>query len=52
MSSSGGKASWGVLHKVFGEFSAEFRVRFNQIPEEVQQQFRNRPTYIPTYDNT
>ncbi|MDF1575897.1 MAG: hypothetical protein P1P86_11985 [Bacteroidales bacterium] len=42
----------GLLHKVMGTHFADIRVRFNFLPEEVQQQFYERPTYIPTYDNS
>ena len=42
----------GILHKAIGTFYADIRVRFIHMPEEVKQQFYDRPTYIPTYDNS
>jgi hypothetical protein len=42
----------GFLHKSMGAKHADIRMRFIQIPEEVKQQFYERPTYIPTYDNS
>jgi len=42
----------GILHKAIGTFHADIRVRFIHMPEEVKQQFYDRPTYIPTYDNS
>jgi hypothetical protein len=42
----------GLLHRLIGDFSAEVRARFIHMPEEVRQQFHDRPIYIPTYDNS
>ncbi|MFH0756162.1 MAG: hypothetical protein V2B15_02605 [Bacteroidota bacterium] len=42
----------GLLHKILGSFTADARVRFINMPEEVRQQFMDRPIYIPTYDNS
>jgi hypothetical protein len=42
----------GVLHKLFGTSHADIRIRFLHMPESVKQQFFDRPTYIPTYDNS
>ncbi len=42
----------GPVHKILGSFTADARVRFINMPEEVRQQFMDRPIYIPTYDNS
>ena len=42
----------GIIHKILGSFTADVRIRFIHIPEEVREQFLQRPTYIPTYDNS
>lgn len=42
----------GLLHKIFGTFVADIRVRFINLPEETRQYFLDHPTYIPTYDNS
>jgi hypothetical protein len=42
----------GLLHKIFGTFLADIRVRFINLPEETRQYFLDHPTYIPTYDNS
>ena len=42
----------GFLYKIMGAKFADIRVRFIQMPEEVRQHFYERPTYIPTYDNS
>ncbi len=42
----------GILHKIFGTTHADIRIRFLHMPESVKQQFFDRPTYIPTYDNS
>lgn len=42
----------GPLHRVFGTFLADIRVRFINIPTEAKDQFLAQPTYIPTYDNS
>lgn len=42
----------GLLHKIFGTFLADIRVRFINIPDETKQYFLDHPTYIPTYDNS
>lgn len=42
----------GPLHRVLGTFMADIRMRFINLPGEVRQQFMDRPTYIPTYDNS
>ena len=42
----------GILHKIKGNSYADIRVRFIHMPDEVKQQFYDRPTYIPTYDNS
>ena len=43
---------WGILHKIVGTAIAEIRVRFINIPDDIRQKFYERPTYIPTYDNS
>jgi len=43
---------WGVLNKIVGTAIAEIRVRFFNIPDDIRQKFYERPTYIPTYDNS
>lgn len=42
----------GFLYKSMGAKHADIRMRFIDMPEEVKQQFYERPTYIPTYDNS
>ena len=42
----------GILHKIKGNSYADIRVRFIHMPDAVKQQFYDRPTYIPTYDNS
>ncbi len=42
----------GVLNRIVGTFKAEIRVRFINLPESVKKAIRERPTYIPTYDNS
>ena len=42
----------GLLHKIFGTFLADIRVRFINLPEGTRQYFLDHPTYIPTYDNS
>ena len=42
----------GILHKIQGNSYADIRVRFIHMPDAVKQQFYDRPTYIPTYDNS
>ncbi|MCK4880398.1 MAG: hypothetical protein KAS82_07055 [Bacteroidales bacterium] len=42
----------GALHKIMGTSYADIRVRFIHMPDAVRQQFYDRPTYIPTYDNS
>jgi hypothetical protein len=42
----------GPLHTLLGSFTADVRVRFVNLPEEVRQYFLDHPTYIPTYDNS
>ena len=42
----------GFLYKIMGAKHADIRVRFIKMPEEVKQRFYERPTYIPTYDNS
>jgi hypothetical protein len=42
----------GILNRVMGTSYADIRVRFINIPEALRQQFYDRPTYIPTYDNS
>ncbi len=42
----------GIMNKIMGTYHADIRVRFNNIPDPVRQQFYERPTYIPTYDNS
>lgn len=42
----------GPLHRVFGTFMADIRVRFINIPSKAKDQFLAQPTYIPTYDNS
>ena len=42
----------GFLYTLMGAKFADVRVRFIQIPEKIKQVFHERPTYIPTYDNS
>ena len=42
----------GILHKIQGNSYTDIRVRFIHMPDAVKQQFYDRPTYIPTYDNS
>jgi hypothetical protein len=42
----------GILHKIKGNSYADIRVRFIHMPDAAMQQFYDRPTYIPTYDNS
>ena len=42
----------GFLYKIMGAKFADVRVRFIQIPDEIKKHFYERPTYIPTYDNS
>jgi len=42
----------GILHKIQGNSYADIRVRFIHMPDVVKKQFFDRPTYIPTYDNS
>jgi len=42
----------GVLHKILGTSFADIRVRFINMPDKARQRFYDRPTYIPTYDNS
>jgi hypothetical protein len=42
----------GMAHRLFGTSHADIRIRFLHMPETVKQQFFDRPTYIPTYDNS
>lgn len=42
----------GILNKIMGTSYADIRIRFINMPDEAKQQFYNRPTYIPTYDNS
>ncbi len=42
----------GVMHKFMGTHHADIRVRFINMPEEIRKHFLERPTYIPTYDNS
>jgi len=42
----------GVLHRIFGTFAADIRVRFINLPDDARQYFLDHPTYIPTYDNS
>jgi hypothetical protein len=42
----------GILHKILGMSVADIRVRFINIPDDTRQLFYDRPTYIPTYDNS
>lgn len=42
----------GILHQIMGTFYADIRVRFIHMPDAVREHFYNRPTYIPTYDNS
>lgn len=46
------KARLGPLHKVLGFFMADLRARFINIPEQTRHKFLERPTYIPSYDNS
>lgn len=42
----------GIMNKIMGTYHADIRVRFNNIPDLVRQQFYEQPTYIPTYDSS
>jgi hypothetical protein len=42
----------GIIHRLLGSFSADIRFRFINIPDRVKQEFLDKPTYIPTYDNS
>jgi hypothetical protein len=42
----------GIMHKIQGNSYADIRVRFIHMPDVVKKQFFDRPTYIPTYDNS
>ncbi len=42
----------GILHKIQGNSYADIRVRFIHMPDAVKQQFYDKTTYIPTYDNS
>ena len=42
----------GPLHKVLGFLLADIRVRFINVPGQTRQLFLERPTYIPSYDNS
>ena len=42
----------GFLYRIMGAKFADIRMRFIQMPEEVKKHFYERPTYIPTYDNS
>jgi hypothetical protein len=42
----------GLLHMLLGSYTADVRIRFINLPEEVRQYFLGHPTYIPTYDNS
>jgi hypothetical protein len=46
------KKKLGILYSLLGSFNADVRMRFINIPEETRQGFLDRPTYIPTYDNS
>ncbi len=46
------KGTLGPLHKVLGFFLADVRMRFINIPDKTRQLFMERPTYIPSYDNS
>ena len=46
------KGMLGPLHKVLGFFKADVRMRFINIPDKTRQLFMERPTYIPSYDNS
>ncbi|MEA3462363.1 MAG: hypothetical protein U9R49_10820 [Bacteroidota bacterium] len=42
----------GFLSRIMSAKHANIRIRFIDMPDEVRQQFYDRPTYIPTYDNS
>jgi hypothetical protein len=42
----------GIGDKIWGTSFADIRVRFIHIPDAIKQQFYDRPTYVPTYDNS
>ena len=42
----------GILHRILGDFTADIRVRFINLPGEIRQYFLDHPTYVPTYDNS
>lgn len=46
------KGKMGPLTKVMGVTYADIRARFVNIPDEVRKEFRDRPVYVPTYDNS
>jgi hypothetical protein len=46
------KKNLGILHRILGGYTAEMRMHFINLPEEVRQHFRDHPSYVPTYDNS
>ncbi|MEZ5069878.1 MAG: hypothetical protein R2751_02640 [Bacteroidales bacterium] len=42
----------GLLHRFFGVFSSHLMVRFVRMPREAEQWIREKPVYIPGYDNS
>jgi hypothetical protein len=46
------KQHLGILHRILGGFTADMRMHFINLPEEVRQHFRRQPAYVPTYDNS
>ncbi len=46
------RGNWGPVNRVVGTYTADVRVRFIHLPDEVRRHFQEHPTYIPTYDNS
>ena len=44
------RSKLGILHKILGNFLADIRVRFINLPGEIRQYFLDHPTYISTFD--
>ena len=42
----------GIVYKLLGKFKADVMAKFINIPENVQQFYREHPTYISSYDNS
>jgi len=42
----------GILHRLLGNFNAEIKMHFVNLPGEVRQYYYDHPTYITPFDNT